>query len=484
MEKKNPCKLLFAFLLSFLFITICSKNSFLYPMNDWGDVNCFFIVGRSLLDGKVLYRDIYDQKGPILYFIYALLSSISSTSFFAVYILEIITFAFFLFYAGKCVNLYIDDEVYSYLGMVIFGFVVVISKSFMHGGGLEEMLLFTQMYSIYVFLKWIKKDQTPSKLACFTIGIFCAIAFWTKFLLCGFYLGLVLYVLYHCCYKYKDYKTLWMAIKYFLLGFCIITMIPIIYFAVNHALNDLFISYFYNNLFLYSGKDHYALWICILLFFRSNLLSFSFLLILGILYVCSEKLTERYFTIFLLLLTLITNYMSGKTYDYYGMVMAPFAIFGIIFLLNIFYKFAKIKIHKTVLILVMICLIITSYFISSNTSFMKMKKSELPQYLFAKIMKEEHSKSMMYFVLLDKGFYYASEIIPSCKYFTILNIPLDEIRDMNVEYIKNNKVDFVVTRDFPLEETYADNPDYKLVKSTSYLFEGKKVSYYLYQLKK
>ena len=55
---------------------------------------------------------------------------------------------------------------------------------------------------------------------------------------------------------------------------------------------------------------------------------------------------------------------------------------------------------------------------------------------------------------------------------------------MNVEYIKNNKVDFVVTRDFPLEETYADNPDYKLVKSTSYLFEGKKVSYYLYQLKK
>ena len=69
MEKKNPCKLLFAFLLSFLFITICSKNSFLYPMNDWGDVNCFFIVGRSLLDGKVLYRDIYDQKGPILYFI-------------------------------------------------------------------------------------------------------------------------------------------------------------------------------------------------------------------------------------------------------------------------------------------------------------------------------------------------------------------------------------------------------------------------------
>ena len=106
MEKKNPCKLLFAFLLSFLFITICSKNSFLYPMNDWGDVNCFFIVGRSLLDGKVLYRDIYDQKGPILYFIYALLSSISSTSFFAVYIRNHYIRILFILCWKMCESLY------------------------------------------------------------------------------------------------------------------------------------------------------------------------------------------------------------------------------------------------------------------------------------------------------------------------------------------------------------------------------------------
>ena len=62
MEKKNTWKLLFAFLLSFLFITICSRNSFLYPINDGCDVNCYFTIGRSLLDGKVLYQDIYDQK--------------------------------------------------------------------------------------------------------------------------------------------------------------------------------------------------------------------------------------------------------------------------------------------------------------------------------------------------------------------------------------------------------------------------------------
>ena len=59
----------FALLVSFAVLTVCSKNSFLYPMNDWVDVNCFFTVGRGITHGLVPYRDLYDQKGPLLYFV-------------------------------------------------------------------------------------------------------------------------------------------------------------------------------------------------------------------------------------------------------------------------------------------------------------------------------------------------------------------------------------------------------------------------------
>ncbi|MBQ4436722.1 MAG: hypothetical protein II879_11600 [Clostridia bacterium] len=55
----------FAFLVSFAVLTVCSKNSILYPMNDWVDVNCFFTVGRGITHGLVSYRDLYDQKGPL-----------------------------------------------------------------------------------------------------------------------------------------------------------------------------------------------------------------------------------------------------------------------------------------------------------------------------------------------------------------------------------------------------------------------------------
>ena len=73
-RRKSAFVLAFTLLLSFIFITICSKASFLYPMQDWVDVNCFFTVGRSMLEGKVVYRDIFEQKGPLLYFIYALIA--------------------------------------------------------------------------------------------------------------------------------------------------------------------------------------------------------------------------------------------------------------------------------------------------------------------------------------------------------------------------------------------------------------------------
>ena len=39
-------------------LSICTKSSFLYPLNDWVDSNCFYTVGKSMVHGKVLYRDI------------------------------------------------------------------------------------------------------------------------------------------------------------------------------------------------------------------------------------------------------------------------------------------------------------------------------------------------------------------------------------------------------------------------------------------
>lgn len=63
-------RLLFSLLAAGAALAVCSKSSFLYPLNDWVDVNCFFTVGRGMLHGLVPYRDLYEQKGT--YYLYRL----------------------------------------------------------------------------------------------------------------------------------------------------------------------------------------------------------------------------------------------------------------------------------------------------------------------------------------------------------------------------------------------------------------------------
>ena len=71
-DKKNEKLLVifFCFLLSFLLLMLCSKCSFLYPFNGWDDFNSFYTVGNSWAKGLIPYRDLFEQKGPLLYLIF------------------------------------------------------------------------------------------------------------------------------------------------------------------------------------------------------------------------------------------------------------------------------------------------------------------------------------------------------------------------------------------------------------------------------
>ena len=66
---------------SAVFVALASKCSFLYPFNDWVDANIFFTMGKGMMNGRVLYRDLYDHKGPLLYFIHGIAYLISNKSF-------------------------------------------------------------------------------------------------------------------------------------------------------------------------------------------------------------------------------------------------------------------------------------------------------------------------------------------------------------------------------------------------------------------
>lgn len=119
---------------------LCSKSSPLYAFNDWMDANIFFTMGRSMLGGRVLYRDVFDHKGPVLYLLYGLAGLVGGTDFRGVLVLEIIAMTSLLYTGLRTAELLAGRRL-SVWWMALPAAGMAASRAFSHGGSAEELLL-------------------------------------------------------------------------------------------------------------------------------------------------------------------------------------------------------------------------------------------------------------------------------------------------------------------------------------------------------
>ena len=154
LKNKNVTLYLSLFIIAFTTLLFCSHSSFLYPTNTWVDVNCFVTVAKSMLNGKLLYRDIYDQKGPYLFFIHILCYIVSPNSFFGVFILELVCAFASLIFVVKILKLYsITDNKKLIIASLIYSLTVYFSIAFAQGDSVEELVNPILLATIYLTLK-------------------------------------------------------------------------------------------------------------------------------------------------------------------------------------------------------------------------------------------------------------------------------------------------------------------------------------------
>jgi hypothetical protein len=189
MIKKHKRLFIFLFFLltSTIILLFTSKCSPLYPFNDWVDINAFFTVGKSITRGIIPYRDIFEQKGPILYFLFTLGYLISHKSFIGIFIFEIINFVCLSYLIYKIANLYIKEKT-SLLIVPIMLTIIATCASFVHGGSAEEFSLCLYILPLYYFLKHFKKQELTNK-ELLILGIGSSILLQTKYTLLGIYIG-------------------------------------------------------------------------------------------------------------------------------------------------------------------------------------------------------------------------------------------------------------------------------------------------------
>lgn len=477
-------EILVAFVSALVVLGICSKSSPIYPFNDWGDPNCFVTVGKSMLRGLVPYRDLYEQKGPLLYMLHALTALLSWRSFFGIFLLELLAGTCFLVLAHRILRLYIPDA--GCLWLPVIAAVVYGAKCFYQGDSAEELCLPFYAYGIYCGLKAIHGKTLPTDRESFFVGLGSACVLWIKFSMLGFYIGwfAAFFIL---ALSGKKLPALLRMLGFIIAGVAVASLPILIYFWLNGALAYLWQVYFLDNLFLYSraGSSGGLLGLVLNLchglsnFETTNFPSFCLMILAVLALIRRRRHSELLFLLLSFGFSFFFVFVGGRFFRYYSLIFSAFAVMGLVPFGGLVKRLGenrRLAVGAKFAVPV-ICALLT-FIMCENTYLLRYEKSELPQFRFAEIIDQKEDATLLNYGFLDGGFYTASGIVPNCRFFSNLNIPLPEIMDTQESFVENGLVDFVVTRGRPLENAGL----YTCVAESSMYLEGNVHTYYLYQL--
>lgn len=485
----------FCFITSFLILLICSKSSPLYPFNDWVDANAFFTMGKGLFNGKVLYKDLFEQKGPLLYFIYGIGYLISNTSFLGVFIIEVISFTILLFYCYKIINLFLNKNEYLII-LPLFSIVLCTSRAFTHGGSAEELCLPLLAYSTYTLLRYIINKEINYTIV-FINGLITGSIFLIKFNLLGFWFIWIICLLFNYL-KEKEYQKLIITMMFYSLGVFVPYGIWIIYFLINDGLYDFVHAYFYVNIFSYtkSGGIVIGLENFLKTLVSNGLVIFSLIVAIPnfIKNIKINKINKIFFFLSILFL-IIGIYGGGTSFRYYILMVLFFSLFSFIKLIEYYQKLLnKIMNWKYSYIIYIgfyVCVILSSFIFSNNIYMMRNNKDTLPHYKFAKIINEETNPTILNYGKLDLGIYTLTNVVPNIKYFEQQNLnykKYPENADAQLKYIKEKRTMFVVYANTLQKEALQEKipelfENYELVAEEEHFFEDVTYNFYLFKLK-
>jgi len=467
-------------------IGVCSKSSFLYPLNDWVDANCFFTVGKSMMNGIVLYRDLLEQKGPFLYFLHGLAWLISGDTFIGVYFLEVLAATFFLYFSYRIITLFVQSD-FSILAIPVCAVLIYTSASFCDGDSVEELFLPFLAYALWIGFDAICSKRDITKLEYFIVGLTSGLIFWSKCTVVGLYIGWYLYFAVQYLYSRK-WKNLFQSILLIICGVAVATIPFVIYFGVHGAIADWLTVYLYNNFFLYSTGDESlsSVWRVIRNILGGVYITIGtnpqipIMCIIALVYFVRHKMASALFLVATAASLLAFAFMGSVYHHYYSFSVNLFLPLGSIPFLNLLASVKEKKgfdiLKKRIIPVALALSIVAACLLTPNRYLMGVSKEELPQYKFASIIGTDGSATLLNYGFLDGGFHTTTNTLPQCKAFCLLCIIPDTLMEMQDACIENGSIEYVVTRGEELTHR-----NYTCISTCEFIWNGSNVVYYLYQ---
>lgn len=481
LKKFNP-DYVFIFIYSLIVKLInCIASPFYPDFCFQADNAILYMMGREITRGKILYKELADNKTPYIYFINALASLIEYRHI-GIFIVEMILIVTTLILVYKICKLFLNDGKLSIIGSIIFSILLNNAYITLGMSKTEGYVLPVMLTYFYIILNYYKNEEIGwSTKKSFALGALATFSFMmnqkTAFIYMPAYFILLI--------KLANIKTLRPVgakkntgadiihphsgepaipkqILFSVLGAVVVVTPFIIYMAATNSFKEAYYCAITSALGYVSRGSSYTysdenILMSTLIFLGSNILYFIFIFIS--IFIVAIKVNDKYIKwtfILSFIFTLLPVTAANKNYVYYLALFYPYFIPLYIAIANGFKNGAN-ETKKVLLILTSIF----CFFITLAVGYRIVKNQYTTRHNFNIEMKKvlnKHYDNLDDIKLLSVAFnpevYMAVNMKLDFPYFITMNNTYQKVAkyyNYQLRYIKNREPDVVVIRP---ESTY------------------------------
>ena len=423
------------FVYSFLMTFLHSFNSVRFDdAAIFSDNAVFYLMGKAMLQGKVLYKDMFDHKTPYIYFVNAL-ASIFDKRHVGLYVITSLVLFVSLYFTYKIVKLFVNDKLLSIVGSV---FICL----FLNNANLTLGFLRTEGYAIslilpsaYIFIKCFLTDEKYFPMhKMYVVGILAGITLLMNVKAAVLYVPFAIATLV-ILINNKNYKNIFLCFLSGLAG-VIIAMLPAIIYVIKtgcqrEAMDAIFgINAIYSNYDSAVNAFHETKIETILAVFKLHPV-LSLIIILELISIIIYKTRKEIKISVLVSFILCLGYtvFFNRPYTYYYTIIIPYLIPVFLLIANIFCRGECLQSprHRILLVVVMLIMFGINFPIGYSVINKKYDSNRLAEQLLyekldSEIKVDDNTKvlsygfSPEYYMFLNKNISFKYFIIPNIKF--------------------------------------------------------------------
>ena len=413
-----------------------------------------------MLRGMVLYRDLFDQKGPVLFFIHEFAAAISDTSFLGIYLFEVLGLWCFAWFGLKTMRLFSDSQLNMPLLCLIM-LLTVTSDAYFYGDSVEEFCLSPTSYTLYLMLRFVKKHEIPQWYQSLLLGLGAGAIFWMKFNITFTFYGGSLLTLAYIAYHEGQLRRLLPVMGWVALGIGYVSTFVVAYFFAYDAIDFLVDTYFYTNLFRYAGSSSNGepdVWWFILV-------KISIMTVLLLPVLLAKVRREVKFLVLGSYGALLLSFTFLTVQFYYFLLLYTYGPLFIVFFRRIK---PDIKVYGFMLAVAVVAVGLNWNIVSLASGTF----SHLTLDITDIVNKNKTADSeVMNFASYDSGIYLKTNHLPPGKHFFINNIEDEETCEEQLSLANSGKIKYLVRELVPVKTSH-DFYDMPIPDSYRLIYEG------------